>query len=275
MKKTRNDPGAKVAATKTVAAWASLLSRAPSDTSNVAYTSPSSRYGAEAEFTLIDDEIHAKYDAETGHHQYAGTIPEVIGSVERTGHLTPGQYQARAAEALALDERLEHVIVTYHSPLWAAEGLARQGSLYDTLRTGLASAGPPAVQYFTPTQEALLQKLSASSAATLQGQAQDLRAAVIDGWNRKRDIEIAAADSQMVRRYARAIAIADRWRVRGPGVVRAVQRLAYFTGVLGDEKMRAYVTHVKDPADPTNATNLTYTDQMYVQAAGLLPAPAR
>ena len=38
-----------------------------------------------------------EYDIETGHHKYAGTVPDIIGSANAAGVVTPGRYQKDAA----------------------------------------------------------------------------------------------------------------------------------------------------------------------------------
>ena len=91
-----------------------------------------------------------------------------------------------------------------------------------------------------------------------------LRDGARDGWRKKKELELSASDELMVKRYAQAVAIARRYNVRNPQVEKAIRRLAYFTDIIGDAKVRDYVTRAKDPGDP--ATNLTYADGQFVQA---------
>jgi tetratricopeptide (TPR) repeat protein len=267
MKKVAGDPSYRAAATTAVTAWESFRSHGPTkDGKGEATTAPFSDYGAEAQFALVDDQIHKEYDVETGHHKYAGSVPDIIGSANASGAVTPGKYQKDAVLAQKYDDQLELIVKTYPSQEWVPATIARQGSVYDALRTGLYNAVPPAVHYFTPTQEALLKRLEASGIQKLQDQADDLRTSVKDGWRKKKEVELAGADEVMVKRYATAVAYARKYNVRNAQVTHAIERLAYFTDIIGNDKMRTYVTHTKDPTDLSGSSFLNYTDGMYLQA---------
>ena len=223
-----------------------------------------SDYGAEAEFTLDDDEIHQAYDAETGHHKYTGATEEVLAA-----------YEKDAKVAQKYDEMLEHISSTYPSLEWVPAAIARQGTLYDSLRTGLYNAVPPQIKYFTAKQDALLKQLEGSGRQDLQDKADDLRTTVKEKWRSKKETELAGADELLVRRYATAIALARKYNVRNDQVTHAIARLAYFTDVIGEDKMREYVTKTKDPTDPSKSGNLSYSNGMYLQSRpGLTATPA-
>jgi outer membrane protein assembly factor BamD (BamD/ComL family) len=275
MKKTVSDPSYRAAATTAVTAWESFRAHGPSkDGKAEAATAPFSDFGAEAQFALIDDQIHKEYDVETGHHKYAGSVPDIIGEADKSGHVKPGRYQNDATQAQKYDDELEKIVKTYPSQEWVPAAIARQGSVYDALRTGLYNAVPPAVHYFTANQDALLKRLEASGIPKLQDQADDLRTSVKEGWRKKKEVELAGADEVMVKRYATAVAYARKYNVRNPAVTHAIERLAYFTDIIGNDKMREYVTHTKDPTDLSGATNLSYSDGMYLQARpGLTATP--
>jgi len=198
---------------------------------------------------------------------YRGTVPDIIGHADAAGHVTPGLYQKDAAVAQAYDERLEVLVRRTTSPLWAALGRLRQASLFDDLRTALYVTVPPALEFVTPTQDALLQKIVNSSDPTLQAQANELRQAVKDGWMRKKLVELAAADEMMVRRYATALALASRYGLRHPQLVQAALRLTTLTDLLGEDRMREYVSATRDPNDGTGAGHLMYTPGMYTAMA--------
>ena len=54
----------------------------------------------------------------------------------------------------------------------------------------------------------------------------------------------------------------------------AIERLAYFTDVLGEAQMREYVTKTRDPGDAARLRMLPYTEAMYVRARpGLTAIP--
>src|SRR5262249_7517484 len=107
------------------------------DGSNSAVGSPEAAMAAEGAFTLIDQDVHNGFDYETGHHHYKGTAVEVIKN-----------YQGDAVEAKKWYDKLQRVVDDYAAPEWAAAAIARQGSLYDSLRTGLYETRPPALIMF-------------------------------------------------------------------------------------------------------------------------------
>jgi hypothetical protein len=275
MKKTIADPGYRAAATTAVTAWDSLRAHGASrEGKSEALLPPFADYGAEAQFALISDQIHKEYDVETGHHKYAGSVPDIIGEADKSGHLKPGKYQQDAALAQKYDDALEKIVKTYPSQEWVPAAIARQGTVFDALRTGLYNAVPPAVHYFTPAQDALLKRLEASGRPELQDQADNMRTLVKEAWRKKKEVELAGADEIMVKRYATAVAIARKYNVRNAQVTHAIERLAYFTDIIGEAKMRDYVTRTKDPTDLSGATNLSYTDGMYLQSRpGLTATP--
>jgi tetratricopeptide (TPR) repeat protein len=267
MKKVAGDPTFRASAPVAIAAWDSFKARGPSKEGKAeAMLPPFSDYGAEAEFTILDDKIHKDYDVETGHHKYAGSVPDIIGSADKSGNVTPGKYQADAKQALKYDEELEQIVKKYPSQEWVPAAIARQGSVFDALRTGLYNAVPPAVHYFTAKQEALLKQLEGSGITKLQDQADDLRTSVKEGWRTKKARELGDADENMVKRYAQAVAYARKYNVRNPTVTLAIERLAYFTDIIGNDKMREYVTRTKDPTDLSGGTMLTYVNDQYLQS---------
>jgi tetratricopeptide (TPR) repeat protein len=260
MKKTVGDPAYRAAAKTTIAAWESFKLHAPTkEGKSLALSPPFSDYGAQAEYAIDDDDIHAAYDIETGHHKYSGATEEVLAA-----------YKKDAVVAQKYDDLLEHISTTYPSLEWVPAAIARQGTLFDSLRTGLYNAVPPQIKYFTAKQEALLKQLEASGRDNLQAQADDLRTTVKEGWRTKKDTELAGADELMVRRYATAVALARKYNVRNDEVTHAIARLAYFTDIIGNDKMRAYVSKAKD----ANGSPLSYTNDMYLQSRpGLTATP--
>ncbi len=268
--------GSRDSAKTTIAAWEYFRVHAGTvNGKNEALQPPFADYGAEAEYSILDDEIHQKYDAETGHHKYKGTTEDIIGKYDKSGkQLKEGLYQRDAKDAQKYDEMLTHIPSTYPSLEWVPAAIARQGTLYDSLRTGLYNATPPAVVYFSPQQEKILKQMENSGRDALVQQAQDLRDSIKEGWRTKRDKELAAADELMVRRYATAVALARQFNVRNAEVQHAIGRLAYFTDIIGDAKMREYVSKTTDPTDPSKSRTLTYTDGMYLRSRpGLTATP--
>ncbi len=271
MQKSAGDVGYRVWYKNTIAAWESFRARgtATKDGKPEALQPPYADYPAEAEFVLADEEIRAKYDTER--HKYQGSTEDVIGKVDpKTKQITKtGRYQANAKDADKFDKDLQHIIATYPSVEWVPAAIARQGALYDELRTGLYNAVPPAVTLFSKQQETLLKQMENSGRDDLADKADELRSAIRDGWRTKRDAELAAADEVMVRRYATAVSLARQYNVKNPAVTHAIARLAYFTDLLTDAKMGEYVTKTTDPNDKNR--KLDYKPGQYVQSRPGLP----
>ena len=248
----------------TIAAWESANARGGGD-KNPVRSPPYVDYAAEADFKLLDEQITPAYDIDEK-HKYTGSVADVLGAFDpKTGkQKSLGKYQKNAADADKWDKELDRISRTYPSLEWIPAVIARQGSIWDRLRTGLYGATPPAIKYFTAKQESLLKKLEDSGRPELEDQASELRDGAREGWRKKKELELSASDELMVKRYAQAVAIARRYNVRNPQVEKAIRRLAYFTDIIGDAKVRDYVTRAKDPGDP--ATNLTYSDGQFVQS---------
>jgi len=210
---------------------------------NTALGSPEAKMAAEGEFVMLDQQIEQQFDYETGHHRYHGTTVEVIK-----------QYTADAGVAKGWFDKLQHVIDAYVSPEWTIAAISRQGSLYDSLRTGLYNVRPPALKMFDAKTEALLKRAENSDDADLQAKADDVRVNVQQAWRNKRDQELDSADKIMIDRYGTSIVLAKRYNVSNPGVLRAIRRLAFMTEVIGEAKMKQFTASVKD---------LNYTEGMF------------
>jgi hypothetical protein len=96
---------------------------------------PYSDYAAEADFTLLDAALRVSFDFATGHHHYAGTASAVVRAAQKD--------LAEARDTWA--PRLERVAKRYGSPEWAAASMARLGSLYDSVWTGVHLALPGSI----------------------------------------------------------------------------------------------------------------------------------
>ena len=162
----------------TIASWERFKGTAPvgADGKSDAIKSPYVDYAAEADFTLVDEQIAAKYD-DPAKHTYTGSVADVLGTYDaKTGKLTkPGKYQTNANDADKWDRELERIVKAYPSVEWVPTTLARRGTVWDALRTGLYNAVPPKIKYFTPQQEKLLKQLEDSGRPELQDKADALR----------------------------------------------------------------------------------------------------
>jgi hypothetical protein len=279
MKKTVSDPAYHAWFKTTTAAWNFLNLQKNKEGKSDALQPPFSDYGAEAEYTLLDEEIAQKWDNGVNRKQYCGSLDEVLGKFDaKSGQRqTQGLYTKDAELADKYDKELEKIARTYPSVEWVPATIARQGSLYDGLRTGLyntTTGNKSCFQLFTKQQEGFLKQMENSGRDDLADKADQLRTAAKEGWRNKKESELAGSDTLMVRRYATAVHLAKKYNVRNASVSKAIAKLAYYTDIIGDAKMREYVTGT---VDPTNAgTKLSYTDGMYVQSRpGLTSTPAQ
>ncbi len=271
LKKAGSDTGYHDWYKSTVTAWAFLHTANATEAEKPQY----SDYAAEAAFIPLDEEIHDKFDYESGFHKYVNLHAEdIMGKIDqKTGKfITEGKYRDDAKTADDYDKKLEAVISTYKNSLeWIPAALERRGSLYDSLRTGLYYCGGSAFKLFTPKQEATLKQMRNSGHDELVDLADDIEAKVKKGWRDKRDQEIDGADTIMIRYYAQSAALQKAFNVRNPWTARAIARLASLTDLIGDAKMATYVNATSNPAAP--GTRLVYTNNMYPLMRSGLPLP--
>ncbi len=224
------------------------------DGSSGALGSRQAGFAAEAAFIQVDETLQKSFDYDAGHHRYAGTTVEVLD-----------QYRKGAVQAQAHYDALQKVVDDYASPEWATAAIARQGSLYDSLRTGLYNVRAPALKMFDKKTEALLTRAENSDSLELQEQADTVRMRVETAWRDARDRELDSADQVMVDRYGNAIALARRYNVSNPAVMRAIGRLAFFTDVIGEAKLQQHTARVQ---------GLEYSPGLFLRLRpGLVTAP--
>jgi hypothetical protein len=220
---------------RTITAWGVWKNKAPrKDGKNSALGSREAGMAAEADFTMLDDQLRAKFDYDSGHHRYKGTVTEVVA-----------KYQKDAVEAKSWYDKLQHIVDEYVSPDWAPVAIARQGSVYDSLRTGLYNTRPPELKMFSAKQEQALKKAEQSDNLDLQEKADAIRVSVQEAWRKKRDSELDSADQIVVDRYANAVVLARRFNASHPSLTRSIRRLAFLTDVIGEAKMQAFTTNFK------------------------------
>jgi hypothetical protein len=272
-----NDPTYRASLKTTMADWDAFRSRPVTMTgpdgkqSQIQATdAPYADYGGEADFTLVDEQVHTGFDYSTGHHHYSGTVGDVLKTVDKD--LGDAEKTWRP--------QLEQVATKYGSFEWAAAATARIGSLYDSIRSGLDLVVP---KYFTPQQQALLDKLQkiadqlnaagqTSKADQVQQQIDDTKDQVRSKWREQKDRYLEVCNQKMVSRYVTAALIARKYNVKNAAVQNAVARLAFFTDYLGDDKMKAYVENTPDPLDPS--AKLTYSNGEFLQwRSGVVATP--
>jgi hypothetical protein len=252
LRRAGRDPKAAEGCRRTVAAFEALRAASPVvEGKSRALGTPEADMAAECAYTLLD----AKIEADLGHPRYAGRIDAVTAA-----------FTADLKKAERYHDELEQITLRYASPAWAVAARARQGSLYDACRSGLYFARPPAIQIFTPQEEALLRKLERID----PDKADAFRQKRVEDWRAARDRMLAEADEVMVRRYAEAVIWSRAWKTRGADA--ALGRLAAMTGLLGDARIRRYTQGVTDPA---TRRPFEYQDGFFLRTRpGLTLAPA-
>ncbi len=217
---------------------------------------------AEGAYLLLDEDIAKNFDYETGHHRFKGTPQEVIAA-----------YNTAAKSAKEWFDQLQAIVDDYGSPLWGTAAVARQGSLYDSLRSGLYNTRPPELKMFDDKTERMLQQAEESDNLDLQEKADAIRVKVESAWQEKRDRELASADQIVVDRYGNAVVLARRYNLSTPAVARAIRRLAFLTDVVGEAKMQSYASRVKDLSYSTGMFPRLRPGMVTAPEASALPGP--
>ena len=274
MMQSANDPTARSWMKTTIADWEYFKGHAPGGDCKAqplqAGCAPSSDYGGEADYALVDEQVHTSFDYSSGHHHYTGAVGDVLKTVDKD--LGEAEKTWRP--------QLEQVAQRYGSFEWAAAATARIGTLYDSIRTGLDLVVP---KYFTPQQEALLKKLAkivdqlnaagqTAKADQIQQQIDDTNDQVRSKWREQKDRYLEVCNQKMVSLYVTAALIARKYNVKNAAVQNAVARLAFFSDYLGDDKMKAYVQNTPDPL--SSGSNLVYVSGEFLQwRSGVVATP--
>jgi hypothetical protein len=222
---------------RAIAAFSSLKANSPRGTGGVneALGTREATFAAEGAYTLLDRQIQQQFDYESGHHRFKGTPQQVLTD-----------YQAAAKSAKTWYDQLQAIVDDYGSPQWGTSAIARQGSLYDSLRTGLYNVRPPELQMFDAKTEKLLQRAEESDDFELQDKADAVRLKVETAWRDQRDRELGSADQIVVDRYGAALVLARRYNLSTLAVARATRRLAFLTDVVGEDKIAMYASRVAE-----------------------------
>jgi tetratricopeptide (TPR) repeat protein len=229
------------------------------DGKSKALGSPEADMAAECAYEAIDEKIKAEFDYDTAHHRYAGVIDKVKKAFDE---------DVKKANDVYFKE-LQSVTTTYLSRNWSVAARARQGSLYDSCRTGLFNARPPGLKLYTDKEEKLLKLAETSDRDDLQQQADAIRQKRREDWRSARERSLNDADQAMVKFYAESIVWAKAWKVRNPAVDYAIRRLAFFTDIIGDAKMREWTQGI---VDPETQKPFEYQDGMFLRTRpGMTP----
>jgi hypothetical protein len=225
---------------------------------SVALGSLQADMAAECAYGAIDEKIHLEFDYDTGHHRYAGVIDKVVKAFNDDIKKAEGYFN-----------QLQEVITKFESRPWSVAAKARQGSLYDSCRTGLYNARPPGLKLYTDKEEKLLKLAETSGRDDLQEQADAIRQKRREDWRSARERSLNDADKAMVKFYTEAVVYGRAFKVRNAAVDTAIQKLAFYTNILGDPKLREYSQGV---VDPESKAPFQYTDGVFLRTRpGMAP----
>ena len=256
LRRAGRDPHAAEWCRNTVSAFERLRAAAPVvEGRNTALGSPEADLAAACAYRLLDDTIRDDFDRKAG--RYEGTLDRVKKA-----------YEDDLARAEALAVKLQEIITAFGSRPWSAAARVRQASLYDRCRTGLFFAREPALQLFNDREKRLIAAAVASNDPQLQANADEFRQNRRGLWRAARERLLDEADRPMIRGYAEAALWARAWKVKSPAVDPAVQRLAFFTNLLGDARIRA---HVSGLLDPETRRPFEYRDGLFLTTRPGLP----
>ncbi len=228
---------------------------------------------AECEYIAIDKDLSKNFDYDAGHYRFKGELKEV----------RDGFTECVDEDAKKYFDKLKVVVDNYGSRKWAVAARARQGSLYDTCRSGLYNAREPGLKLYTAKEEKVLKQLD--DLCVNQGndsacdKYDDFTAKRRLQWRQTRTNDLDKVDKVMVRAYTEAILLAKHWKVNSSATDRAVGRLAFFTDIIGDQKLRQHTDGLQDPG---TQSPFVYQDKMFLRmrrgqgtevTPGINPAP--
>ncbi len=185
-----------------------------------------------AAYALLDERLREGFDYETKHLRFWGTVKGVAQL-----------YGASAGVANQWREALDRVAKSAE-PKWATLAVARQGSVYDSLRESLVTLKPPQVELFTRDQEQQLRLAETGGQPDVRQKAAEVRQKVKASWDSYRTRELESVELIIVNRYATALGLAEANKLSLPELDRAAQRLAELEKAIGVEKMTEYTKNV-------------------------------
>jgi dsDNA-specific endonuclease/ATPase MutS2 len=125
------------------------------------------------------------------------------------------------------------------------------------------------VKLYNDKEEKLLKMAETSEDDDLILKADEIRQTRREVWRKTRDDLLHEADKVMVNRYAEAVVWAKAFKVRTDAVDHAIRRLAFFTDIIGNAKLRDYTQGI---VDPNTKQAFTYTDNVFLKTRpGLSP----
>jgi hypothetical protein len=252
LRKAGRDPKAGDSCKNTITAFEKFRGVAGIDNGrSKALGSAESDMAAECAYGPIDERIRAEFDYETNHHRYTGVIDKVVKV-----------YQDDLKKAERYFNQLQEVISKFESRPWSVAAKARQGSLYDSCRMGLYSAREPGIKLYSDKEEKLIKLAESSGRDDLVEAADALKAKRRLDWRAAREKQLDDADKPMVKFYTEAVVYGRAFKVRNSAVDTAIQRLAFYTNILGDAKIRDLTQGV---LDPETKQPFQYTDSYFLR----------
>ncbi|MSP23998.1 MAG: tetratricopeptide repeat protein [Myxococcales bacterium] len=257
MRRAGNEPKAEEWCQKTLSSFDAYKGSAPKDPESgksKALGSIQADLAAECEYRVVDADLKKNFDYESGHHRYTGVIIDI-----------KKEYKADVEkDAKGYFDKLQSVISRFESPRWAVAARARQGSLYDSCRTGLYNAREPGLKLYSEKEEKILKKTDdlcvneGNEKACTDYDAFTAKRRTT--WREERDNLLAGSDRPMVAGYGEAILWARYSKVGTREVDGAIGRMAFYTDLIGDDKLREYTGILKDPS---TREAFSYVDGMY------------
>jgi hypothetical protein len=183
-------------------------------------------------FEDVDADLKKSFDSRVGSPRYRGTPTEVIAAVQ-------AQLVTAKAHAACLD-RIAEESLRRGDDVVAVRALARRGSVFDSVRTGL----------FETHEPALVLAYVIANVASVE-RAYEL-------WRKKRDQELEGLDADVALSYGKAIALAERKGI-ATEADRAWRRMAFYSVIWGDERMKRLTEAV---------VGFSYRDGMFFRAPG-------
>jgi len=207
-------------------------------------TTPPMPADAARVYAALDEEIRSTFDYDTGHAHYRGDSFEVK---ERYT-----QDYERAEKQLR--PRLERFAYDCAKIVCAALAHARIGSLFASMRTGIAAAPfvmPKTLRMADGRVIDLHRLMDALEQNGQREELEDLRTTAQKQWASFIAGEVEVLDQKTIVQYVAARVLAMRYGVRSHRIDEVSRGLAAMTRIYGEEKMRAMIESFDDP-DPAH-----------------------
>jgi tetratricopeptide (TPR) repeat protein len=238
-------------------------------------------FGAEADYFFINEQIEKEWD-QAG-ISYNGSADDVMKKVDK---------DVEKREKFFVE--LERVRALYNSRRYLPVILAREGTLYDQHRQALVKGK---VQAIDPAKEKQIVDLEEKCRKILEDDSSSekaketcqtnldkmdvVRKTLAKKWLDAREGYVHDMELRLTQRYAAGYLRGKKFGVKDAIVVKAVQRLAYYTDLLTDLKLREYLTPKAGTPELKEWQSaypepFNYVDQMFKQArpgAQSSPAP--